>query len=698
MKRGLYIKLAVQSIRKNKRLYIPYILTCIYMIMIFYITSFLVNSGILSEIRGGFTMRESLVLGRFIIAIFSLIFLFYANSFLIKRRKKEFGLYNILGMGKRNIAKVLLNESIIIAVISLIGGLFTGVLLSGFSKLGMLKILKADIEYSTVFDISFSAVAESIVFFTIIFLLILINALRQVHFSKPIELLRSENTGEKPPKANWVISVIGLIILAVAYYMALSVKNPIKAVTLFFVAVVLVIISTYMLFISGSVALCKILQKNKKYYYKINHFVSVSSMLYRMKRNGASLASICILCTMVLVMISSVAGLYVGLENGVRDVMGRDISIVIGTNNIKYLNEKVEKTIKNVLSEILSEENMTAKDIIEYNVISFEGYINGQEILDGNDIINNINIDGVDKISSFYLVPISDYNKIMGKDEKLNRGEVLLYNKGFDYNYDKIKFSNIGEFKIKKKVDSFVSSLSTYSPQFLSSFIFISDIEFEECWNSTGEMINDGIPDEQYYQNTSKLFKLYQFDLDCSDEKEIYIEDKIHSLYCDNFYDYNDDLDSGYFLYSSTSSVAREKEEILEIYGSLLFLGIILGMVFIFAMILIMYYKQITEGYEDQSRFSIMQKVGMTKKEIKKSINSQILTVFFLPILIAGVHLIFSFNMIGKVLSLISLASLGFLGVLTLICFLIFAVFYILIYIITSKAYYSIVKSSDNGD
>ena len=304
---GFYPKLALTGIRKNGRLYVPYLLTCICMVMMFYIIAFLsMNEGV-GAMQGGETLQAMLSFGYYIMGVFSLIFLFYTNSFLIRRRKKEFGLYNILGMGKWNIARILVWESLIVTAVSLAGGLLCGVLFSKLAELVMVRMLGGQAAFN--FTVDFSCIVQTVVLFAAIFLLILLKALRQIHVSNPVELLHSENVGEKPPKANWLVALVGAVLLGTAYVLAVTISDPISALVWFFVAVLMVILATYLLFIAGSVVFCKLLQKNKRYYYKTNHFVSVSSMMYRMKRNGAGLASICILSTMVLVMISSTMSL-----------------------------------------------------------------------------------------------------------------------------------------------------------------------------------------------------------------------------------------------------------------------------------------------------------------------------------------------------------------------------------------------------
>lgn len=316
MKLSIYPRLAFNSIQKNKKLYTPYILTCIGMVMMFYIVCFLANSDITNAISMSNIVKLIMSLGSIVMAVFSMVFLFYTNSFLIKRRKKEFGLYNILGMGKNNLSKVLISESLIVGVVSILCGLFLGILFSKLSELLFINILGGKISFS--FKIDFTVIKYTVILFAAIFLMLLINTLKQIKSSQPIELLRSENAGEKPPKGNYLFAIAGIILLLFAYFIAVSVQTSVEALFYFFAAVVMVIIATYLLFISGSVTFCKILQKNKNYYYKTNHFVSVSSMIYRMKRNGAGLAAICIICTMVLVMISSTVCLYFGSEDSIE--------------------------------------------------------------------------------------------------------------------------------------------------------------------------------------------------------------------------------------------------------------------------------------------------------------------------------------------------------------------------------------------
>ena len=355
MKTLFYPRLAWMGIWKNKRLYIPYILASMGMVMMFYIVAFLYTSKVLQSVSGGDVMQQMLGLGLSVISVFSLLFLFYTNSFLNRRRKKEFGLYNILGMGKWNLARIMVWESLMSAVCSLAGGLIAGIVFSKFAELGMVNLLHGEVSF--MLTLGAKAILETLKRFSVIFLLLLLYSLWQLRLASPMELLRSENAGERPPKANWLLALAGVVILGAAYYMAVTIKEPIDAMLWFFVAVIMVIIATYLLFIAGSVTICRILQKNKNYYYKTNHFVSVSSMVYRMKRNGAGLASICILCTMVLVMLSGTVCLYIGTEDSLRTRYPRNINLDATAGSIDLLENRKTDEIRELAAQTIQMED-----------------------------------------------------------------------------------------------------------------------------------------------------------------------------------------------------------------------------------------------------------------------------------------------------------------------------------------------------
>lgn len=677
MKKGIYSTLSWSGVRKNKKMYLPYIFTSMAMVMMCYIMSFLSVSETVQSIRGGDMVQSFLQMGFQILCIFSLIFLFYTNSFLMRRRKKEFGLYNILGLGKRHLAVVLLLETVKIAVLTIAGGLFFGILFSKFSELLMIKILRGTVTFD--FSVELSSVAVTIFVFAGIHLLLYLNALRQIQLTNPIQLLHSEQVGEKPPKANWLVALAGLVLLAGAYYVAITIEDPITAVSIFFLAAAMVVVATYLLFVAGSVALCRLLQKNKNYYYRTNHFVSVSSMAYRMKRNGAGLASICILCTMVLVMISSTVCLYAGTEDSLRTRFPRNINVDVIASSVELLDSEWTEKCQTVAHETLEECAETPKDVLNYRAMAFPGVLEGNEFIVEPDYFYN-QMTQTSKLWQVFVVSLDDYNHLMGTEKTLDSGEAIIYTTKEAYEEPTIQLGETLTLSVKERVDTFENNGVDASQVFPSIYLFVQDFEGV----AASLMQNPAFQEE--YKDAFHWY--YGFDLDCNDDQQTAVYEKLS----DALSTVNADLPNDQFFHVQTSAVAPERSNFYGIYGGLFFLGILLGIVFLFAAVLIIYYKQISEGYEDQSRFEIMQKVGMTQKEIKRSINSQLLTVFFLPLVMAGIHLGFAFPLIRKILMVFGLTNFPFLVAVTGCCYLVFALFYLLVYRITSGSYFSIVS------
>ncbi len=678
MKKNFYWKLAWSGIRKNKQLYTPYILTCLGMVMMFYIMSFLTYSAVLQSMPGGTTMQGILSLGTWVIGIFALIFLFYTNSFLIRRRKKEFGLYNILGMGKWNLGRVLLWENLMIAVIALVGGLGAGILFSKLAELGMVNILQSEVSFSL--SLRPRSIVLTLEVFAVIFALLFLNALRQIHLTNPIDLLRSENTGEKPPKANWLLALAGAVLLGGAYYLAVTIEDPVSAMVWFFVAVIMVILATYLLFIAGSVAICRLLQKNKNYYYKTNHFVSISSMVYRMKRNGAGLASICILCTMVLVMLSSTTCLYAGAEDTLRTRYPRNINLDVTTNELQMLDQT--QGMRQAAQQAAQDQNQQMQNVLDYRVAAMATYLEDGRIVGEDGTQEGIGMSAYANLWQVFVVSLEDYNRLMGQNETLAPGECLIYSTKAEYQWDTVTFGDGEPMTVKKVVSDFADNGVEVSQVTPFLYVFVSDFEgdlapLQALTDSDGNQLLE------YHW-------FYGFDLDCDDETQMLIQDQLQVALN------NLEIDQGEtaYLHVLCEGAATERAGFYGLYGGLFFLGILLGVVFIFAAVLMMYYKQLSEGYEDQSRFEIMQKVGMTKREIRRSINSQVLTVFFLPLLLAGVHLAFAFPMIYKMLLLFGLNNQRLLILVTVGSYLIFALFYVVVYRVTSRAYYNIVSGA----
>lgn len=679
MRIGFYPKLAWDGMRKNKRLYLPYILTCIGMVMMHYIIAFLSGTPALEEMPGGTVIGNTLGLASWIVALFAALFLFYSNSFLTRRRKKEFGLYNILGMGKWNISKILFWESIIIAFIALVVGIVAGVGLAKLFELGLVNMMVGEISYD--FIISPGNMSATAIIFGVIFVLLFLNSLRQVSLSNPIALIRSENTGEKPPKANWLFGIAGAIILTAAYYTAATIESPVTALAIFFVAVAMVIIATYLLFISGSVILCRILQKNKRYYYKANHFVSVSSMVYRMKRNGAGLASICILLTMVLVMLSSTASLYIGIEEVMHTRYPRDINLSLTMNESDYMDDETLELFRNKIQVILDEHHTEPQNVMDYRAGYTDGVYADGLFSNEDEALENFDFDTASEAALLYVVPLSDYNRIMGENQTLQEDEVLIYPFRMEYTASTFQMNDGDELQVKAVVDDWVDNGNSAMTIIPTIFVFVPD--FEAAVAPMQGMVNSNGRDLMLFQ------WMYNLDLNLSAEEQIEIYGQIKQSDWMRGLEYSDIISS-----SLIEGLENERGGFYNLFGGLFYLGILLSIVFLLAAVLIIYYKQVSEGYEDQARFEIMQKVGMTKKDIRRSINSQMLTVFFLPLITAGIHLCFAFPIIRKILLMFNLWNTNLLMATTAVCFLVFGAFYALVYRMTSNAYYAIVSGA----
>ena len=515
MKRGLYRKLAFTGIRNNKKLYVPYILTGMGMVMMAYIISFLSSSPTFSTMRGGTVMQSFLEFGFGVMCVFSVIFLFYTNSFLIRRRKKEFGLYNILGMSKRNIALVLLWETFLIALMAIVGGLFFGLLFSKFAELGMVKILQETATFT--FSVEFSSIQNTVLLFVLIYALTYLRALWQVRLSNPIALLHSENMGEKPPKANWLMAVLGAGILGVAYYIAMTVEDPLAALVWFFFAVVMVIVATYLLFMAGSVAFCRLLQKNKRYYYKTNHFVSVSSMVFRMKRNGAGLASICILCTMVLVMLSFTVCLYVGAEDSMNQRYPRAFNLTTSS-----LPQEEQEAWRETIRQTVAGHGEEEQNVMDYRALTFSVYLDqGQMQLQSGYAAD---LASVKNMWQVFVVPLEDYNRTMGTNETLNPGQAMIYTpRSSSYADASVTLPDGTTYTITRKLDDFAPNGLSSMDVVASMYLIVPD--YDVVAESMLGLDTNG------YQVMSRWF--YGFDLSLSKQEQIDLQDTLYQTLYD---------------------------------------------------------------------------------------------------------------------------------------------------------------------
>lgn len=665
MNSSFYPKLASSNIRKNARTYIPYIITCVLTIAMYYIMKSLsLNEG-LENVQGGYTIKEILKLGNGVIAIFSCIFLFYTNSFLTKNRKKEFGLFNILGMEKRHISKVIGYESIFVTLISFAGGLITGILLDKLMYMLILKIMNSEISLG--FYISKDAIISTIILFGILFFLIFLNSLRMIHLSKPIELLKGGNTGEKEPKAKWFLALLGVICLGTGYYIAVTVKNPISALILFFVAVILVIVGTYLIFTAGSIALLKILKKNKRYYYKTNHFISVSGMMYRMKQNAVGLANICILATMVLTTVSPTVSMVVGVE----DIILQRYPYQLSFDAYRTSRDKFQEIV-DIVNETAESESIEITEQVVYSSLQFSAlYTGGDEFF----FSDTDDISMLDYVYNLNFITAEDYSSYINEEVTLNDDEVIFWSNRTQYNNDSFKLFD-KTYNIIKHTDNYINN-GLMSSDICPTFgIVVKDMTIIENLQKEQEKI---------YGGASSLIVSYcQINTDGDAEEQIRLHDKIW----EKMEKYIHDNDISYY----TECREAQRDSAYGLYGGLFFLGIFLSVLFTIAAVLIIYYKQISEGYDDKKRFEIMQKVGMTEQEVKKSIHSQVLTVFFLPLITAGIHTAFAFPLIKKILAMLQLTNTKLYAVCTIVSLLIFAVVYGIIYLLTAKVYYKIVK------
>ena len=663
MNRMFYPRLAVSSIRKNAKTYLPYILTCIITVAMFYmITSLSMNEGI-SELKGSASIYSVLWLGSWVTGLFALIFLYYTNSFLIRRRKKELGLYNILGMEKKHLSVMLFFECLFIALISLAVGLAAGIVLDKLAFLILLNLFDTDIPLGFAFH--WGALLSTLLLFGVIFALLYLKSLCHIHLSKPIDLLKGSSVGEREPKTKWLLAVFGLLCLGGGYYIAVTTENPAAALAYFFLAVILVIAGTYCLFAAGSIALLKFLKRRKRFYYQPRHFISVSGMIYRMKQNAVGLANICVLSTMVLVMVSSTLSLYCGLNDILKTRYPREIMLYAQADGGKTA-EKLNQTVDSVLGG----NEISPQNRVAYTGLSFGALQQGSFFSTNPD---SADIADMNAVVDLVFLTSESYRQLSGEDRPLEQGEILIYSADRSYPYNSLEIFG-RKFTVRERLKRFEHcGLLTANTAGTAAYVIVVP-------DADALKQLDLLQREAYGRNASAPEYTLGFDVESSQSTAVYNELK-KAL--------DADLPS-VRLYCR--EVQQESAEAL--YGGLFFIGIFLGLLFLIATILIIYYKQISEGYDDRMRFEIMQKVGLDRSEIKRSIRSQVLTVFFLPLLTAGVHVVFAFPAVTRILLLFGMTNRLLFAFCTLGTFLVFALFYALIYAVTARVYYKIVSSS----
>ncbi|MGX7090985.1 FtsX-like permease family protein [Gemella morbillorum] len=656
-----YSKFALNNLVKNKRFILPYIFSAIFTIASFYILTSLSLGKNLDKLPQGISAtKQVLSLGVIVIAIFSAIFLFYTYSFLIKRRVREFGLYSVLGMTKKQIARILILETIFIAVITLVFGLAFGLLFDKLMLLVLLKLFTAGVSFG--FVITPIAVFLTILLFGGIFFLLLIYTVIKISRLKIVALLKEENNGEREPKARFILAILGLGLTGYGYYLAQTIQNPIKAITMFFIAVLAVIFGTYLIFMAVSITVLKLMKNNKTFYYKPKNFISVSGLLYRMKRNAVGLANICILSTMVLVTMGTTSALYAGSEEAYNTRFPRDI-IVNGYRSTEGKLAEIEKNVKKATQDA----GVEAKDLVSYNMLNVIGRLNGTEIS-----YETGNVGSLDKLRTVVVIELKDYNKVSKEQKTLNNGEALLFiDKKGKYEANEIAVQGVN-LKIKEKLTEFPGALGTAAANIMDTYyvvvkdkdtvkeiesalkkkLSISDDE-GGIFNYVGFNISDKTKEAQVIENFKQLEK----------EGNINIEGK-----------------------------AENETNFKGFYASFLFIGVFISMIFVVSQVVIMYYKQISEGYEDKGKFGIMRKVGLTDRQIKQSIRSQVLMIFFAPLAVATLHTVVAYPFIEKILKLFLATNNNVFLIALAVTIAVFGVFYLIVYLITSRIYYRIIK------
>lgn len=655
MNKRLYSKLAFTNIGKNKTTFFPYMLSCTTIITLYYMLTSITAQTEGTNFYGASTMTSILQFGVGVAAVFSAVVIFYTNSFLMKRRKKELGLYGVLGMEKRHVRRVLFYEVFFVGALCLSVGLILGIL---FGKLMFLLLLNlVGVKSLLAYTVPLGSVLQTVGLFGLTFFAVMIFNSAQIQLANPITLFSSAQYGEREPKVKWLLTLIGVLTLGSGYVMALSVEDPIQSLFTFLIAVVLVIIGTYLLFTTGSIALMKALRKNKGYYYQKKHFISLSSMLYRMKKNAVGLANICILSAGILVVLSTTLSLFIGTEQIMRNRFPREgvatAILVEGENTGVKMEEALRKNAEKY--------GVKAENVLGYHQVGLFGTVEGNRIKDAG-------YSNVENGRDLLVITLEDYNRMFSQNKELAPGEVLLF--GDTKGFEKELLLNELVFTPKELSSDVIIPLE-YMSAYTPLQMIVSDMK-------TLDQIRAAISTGEHEQDISYVLS---YDLVGDEEAKAQCFSSMRRAM-------NDVVDR----VARTDNVNAAREDYLSLYGSLFFIGMFIGAMFLVTTVLIIYYKQVSEGYEDRERFAIMQKVGMSKKEVQSSIKSQILSVFFLPLLGAVIHIAVAFKLINNIMLVFGLHDTGLFFWCTVFTVLIFTAFYALVYSLTARTYYKIVK------
>ena len=671
MHKGIFSRLAKQNIRNNKSTYIPYMITCIFCIAMIYMMEFLRDCPTLDQaVRQADEVRMIVFTGEIVVEIFCIIFLIYSNSFLMKRRQKEIGLYNILGLERNHIGIVMFLETIITSIGSFAGGIAAGIIGSKLALLLLLKLLH--IPSVLGFYISVKGIFTCLFMFGIIFLMILFLNLAKIHLSRPVELLRGNNTGEKEPVAKWLMALIGFICLGAGYYLAVTTESPIKAITIFLLAVILVMAGTYLLFTAGSIVILKFLRRRKSFYYRTGNFISISGMLYRMKQNAIGLASICILSTGVLLMISMTVSIYFGMNDIMLNRYPYDVDM-----SVTSISEDECQTAIEAFEKAIADNKVPVEKSVEEIYLDIVCSKNGDQILikPANTIRNS------DSVLVLSLFTQAEYERLTGISANLNDGEIFAWYPSA-VQKDSVTVDET-EFTVKKWLDK---NPLTCGEDAVSdnAVLVVTDEDFKKFDEMRTEMYK-GVSSAPAGEDLTLHLGL---DITGSETDKIDFGTPVMEVVKD--LKKNGGLSENSWITSGIRQ--QEYESYYADNGSLLFIGIFLGSLFLMGTAMIIYYKQISEGYEDQKRFEIMQKVGLSRREVRSSVRRQILMVFFLPLLMAMLHITMAFPMIRRMLLLFGMTNTKLFIGCTAGTVLIFAVVYGLIYLMTARSYYHIIE------
>ena len=665
----LYAKLAKTNLSKNRQNILPYLLSCIGTVIMFYIMSTLAVSDGFKKMIGEAAIQEVMQFGVYIIGLFAVIFLIYSNSFLTKRRKKEFGLFQILGMEKKHLAKVLFFESLYLWILSVGAGILLGILCYKLLFLVLLKLTR--LQGTIHFAFNWKALGNTVVLFAVIFLINYLKSLQQIHAAQPIELLHGEQEGEREPKTKLLTALIGLICLGLGYYLALTCQNPMEALGKFFGAVLLVMAGTYCLFSAGSIALLKLLKSNKRYYYQTRHFTSISGMLYRMKQNAMGLANICILSTGVLLVISTTSCLWFGMQEIIQTRFPHQIAVEVNDSLVSANGGGISLTKEEIdaLREQINDylENQQAAKRYERDETYWLAMAENKE----DRVGLTTEVKGfADGLSLTEFMEASEYERMTGQAANLKPGQVLvLTTKEKPYGYDTIRFGDAVSCEVKHMENAQKDTVESTNVVYDTRIIVFADREEARA----AYVAVTGKTPAGYSWN-------YQIDLIGDAKQQIQIgqgiRDIVDQAHCDGYVEVRED----------------NKDSLYRMYGSIMFLGIFVGTLFLMGAVMIIYYKQISEGFDDRKRFQIMQKVGMSRQEVRQTIRAQVVTVFFLPLAVAILHTMVAFPVTRQLMTMMNFPDSGIFLAATIVTIVAFAVVYLIVYAITARAYYKIVE------